>query len=297
VRDEKLVELTVRPAAGGTCPNQKWAPTRTGLRSTGAIRRQASNTIEQRRAEATRLVGGDRHASERLEAAPRAYILATAATDLARQAALCDPIPRAGAVRVAVSPSGDRPDVWWVEIVARDRPGLLARATGALAERGIDVVGAISAVWGDGCALSSFLVQAEREPPAAGLVDSLTQALGRGLTSRPAPGVTLSFDDHASPWHTICTVQARDQRGLLHALTTAFAAAGADVHAARIVTAGDAVADVFELTDTKGQKLSIAVEERVRLLLTAGVTERRRRFRSQPVARASMEAGPVGSIV
>ena len=259
------------------------------------VGRQASNTIEQRRAEATRLVGADGDAVERLGLAPRAYILATAAKDLARQVPLCDPIPRSGDVRVAVTPSGDRPDLWWVEIVARDRPGLLARETGALAERGINVVGAISAVWGDGCALSSFLVHAEREPFVAGLVESLTQAFGLGLASRPAPGVTLTFDDHASPWHTICTVRARDQPGLLHALTTAFAAAGADVHAARVVTAGDAVADVFELTDTKGQKLGVAIEERVRLLLAAGVTERRRRFRSHPVARASVEAGPVGS--
>ncbi len=259
------------------------------------VGRQATNTLEQRRAEATRLVGQHRDAVERLEVAPRAYVLATSAADLARQAALCDPIPPAGDVRVAVTPSGDRPDVWWIDVVARDRPGLLARETGALAERGIDVIGAISAVWGDRCALSSFLVHAEREPLTDGLVTALQRALRQPLDSVPAVGVSLAFDDDASPWHTVCTVTARDQRGLLHALTTAFAAAGADVHSARIVTAGEAVADVFELTDTKGQKLSGAAQERVRSLLAAGVTERRRRFRRHAVARERMDVRPLGS--
>jgi len=259
------------------------------------VGRQASNTLEQRRAAASRLVGQDRDALERLEVAPRSYILATAATDLARQVALCDPIPSQGDVRVAVTPSIDRADVWWVDIVARDRPGLLARETGALTDLGLDIIGAVSAVWGDGCALASFLVRARLEPLVPALVTALTEGLGRPLDSEPAAGVTLEFDDDASPWHTICTVKARDQRGLLHALTTAFAAAGADVHAARVVTVDDTVADLFELTDTKGHKLTPATEERVRALLTAGVTERRRRFRTQAVPRASMEVGPLGS--
>ena len=142
--------------------------------------------------------------------------------------------------------------------MARDRPGLLARQTAALADRGVDVIGAISAVWGDGCSLSSFLVQADREPVAAGL-DRVADPRPRAARCHRSPtsGVTLAFDDDGSPWHTICTVRARDQRGLLHAVTTAFAAAGVNVHAARIRTAGDTVVDVFELTDGKGQKLSV----------------------------------------
>src|SRR4051812_32361704 len=258
------------------------------------VGRQASNTIEQRRAEATRLVGSDAHAIERLGVAPRAYILATPAPDLARQVALCDPIPAAGAVRVGVTAS-DRADVWWVDIVARDRPGLLARETGALAKLGIDVIGAISAVWGDGCALSSFLVHSGREPLTDSLAPVLTDALGHPLESAPAPHVTLAFDDDASPRHTICPVTAGAQRGLLPALTPGFPAAGPDVLSPRIVTAGDAVADVFALTDGKGHKLTPAMEERVRDLLSAGVTQRRRHFRSHPVARERMEVRPLGS--
>jgi [protein-PII] uridylyltransferase len=261
------------------------------------VGRQASNTLEQRRAEAARLIGpdGSRDALERLAVAPRAYVLATAAADLARQVALCDPIPRPPDVRVGVTRSPDGPDVWWVEIVARDRPGLLARQTAALTERGVDVIGAITAVWGDGCSLSSFLIQAEREPVAAGLIESLGSALEAPLSSAPTSAVTLAFDDDGSPWHSICTVRARDQRGLLHAVTTAFAAAGVDVHAARVRTAGDTVVDVFELTDGKGQKLSVVTQERVRTLLSAGVAERRRHFRSHAGPRDSVEVRPLGS--
>jgi Kef-type K+ transport system membrane component KefB len=261
------------------------------------VGREASNTVEQRRAEATRLVGAAVDARERLDAAPRAYLLATAPADLARQVALCDPMPRQDSVRAAVSArQGDRA-VWWIELVARDRTGLLARETGVLTASGLDVVGAISATWGDGCALASFLVHAERIPPADWLEAALESALKRPLEARPMPGVTLEFDDAGSPWHTICTARARDQRGLLHALTTAFAVAGADVHAARIRTVDDTVVDVFELTDTKGAKLGPAAQQKVRELLAGGVSERRRRFgrgyRTSPAANGHTAIDPL----
>jgi Kef-type K+ transport system membrane component KefB len=242
------------------------------------VGREASNTIEQRRAQAARLVGADTDARERLEVAPRAYLLATAPADLARQVALCDPLPKHDTVRTAVTPLAGETAVWWIDVVARDRPGLLARQTGVLASRAVDVVGAISATWGDGCALSSFLVHAPYAPAPLRLTAEFEAALKQPLEARTMDGVTLEFDDAGSPWHTICTARARDQRGLLHAVTTAFAVAGANVHAARVRTAGDAVVDVFELTDTKGAKLAAATEERVRELLAHGVTERRRGF-------------------
>jgi Kef-type K+ transport system membrane component KefB len=240
------------------------------------VGREATNTVEQRRAEAMRLVGTDRDARERLQAAPRAYLLATAPAALARQAALCDPLPRHDAVRTAITPGPSDPAVWWVDVVARDRPGLLARQTGVLASAGVDVIGAISATWGDGCALSSFLLHAERPPSELHLAGEFEASLGRPLAARPVDGVILDFDDASSPWHTICTARARDQRGLLHAVTTALAVAGANVHAARVRTAGDAVVDVFELTDMRGAKLGQAAQDKARELLAGGVAERRR---------------------
>jgi Kef-type K+ transport system membrane component KefB len=255
------------------------------------VGREATNTVEQRRAEATRLVGTDVDARERLEVAPRAYLLATAPADLARQVALCDPMPRHDSVRTAVTPRQAERAVWWIDVVARDRPGLLARQTGVLAARGVDVVGAILATWGDGCTLTSFLVHTEREPEAPRLALEFEAAIKGPLEARPMPGVTLDFDDDGSPWHTICTARARDQRGLLHALTTAFAVAGADVHAARIRTADDAVVDVFELTDAKGAKLGRAAQDRVREILAGGVSEGRRRSRRKQGAEPVLGKG------
>ena len=75
----------------------------------------------------------------------------------------------------------------------------------------------------------------------------------------------------------MATVRGKDQPGLLHALTAAFAAAGADVHAARVHTVHGDVVDVFELTDVRGLKLGRDACEEVEQMLAAGVVERPRR--------------------
>ena len=63
--------------------------------------RDARNVLERARAEAQRLAP-DAAARERLDAAPRAWLLAHPPSELARQAALADPPPRTGRYRVAV---------------------------------------------------------------------------------------------------------------------------------------------------------------------------------------------------
>ena len=88
--------------------------------------------------------------------------------------------------------------------------------------------------------------------------------------------MSLAFDDEGSPWHTLCTAEGPDRRGLLHALTTAFATAGASVHAARVATVEGRVTDVFELTDAHGRKLDQSAKERVRRALAQGASPRRR---------------------
>jgi Kef-type K+ transport system membrane component KefB/predicted amino acid-binding ACT domain protein len=247
------------------------------------VGRVTSDTVEQRRREVARLVT-DQDGLERVEHAPRRYLLATAPADLARQVVLCDPVPRHAAVRAHVTA---RPDGWTVDVVARDRPGLLAWETGVLADHGLDVVSAIAATWGDGCALASFVVRGTSEPDRERLQDDLALALRRPITSPPVLGVTLEFDDSGSPWHTLATVRGKDRPGLLHALTAAFAAAGADVHAARAHTTGGEVVDVFELTDVRGSKLSPDAYQQVEWMLARGVVERPRRPLQRPGLTAS----------
>ena len=48
--------------------------------------------------------------------------------------------------------------------------------------------------------------------------------------------VVLIFDDHGSPWHTRCVVEAADEPGLLHTLTVAFASAGQSTCTRRSIT-------------------------------------------------------------
>ncbi len=218
----------------------------------------------------------DRDGSERIDHAPRAYLLAVSPTDIARQVAQCDPLPHANTVRVAVSARVG--GGWSVDVVGRDRPGLLARETGVLAEHRLDVVAAIAATWGDGCALASFDVKGSVAPDAERLQADLVAALDRPITSTPVADVVLDFDDSGSPWHTLATARAVDRPGLLHALTTAFAAAGANVHAARVHTDGGRVIDVFEMTDVRGPKLRPDSYARVQALLAEGVVERKRRL-------------------
>jgi [protein-PII] uridylyltransferase len=231
--------------------------------------RDAANAIEQRRAAAGRLTT-DPAVQDRIRAAPRAYVLATPPADLARQSALCEPPPRPDEVRVSVLAAGDHR--WRVEVVARDRVGLLAADTDVLTEAGLDIVEATVATWGDRCALASFLASSETEPAAETLEERLRLALKRPRSTVPLPDATVTFDGQASPWHTLCRVEAPDSPGLLYGVTAAFAAAGASVHSAKITTVDGMADDHFALTDANGHKLAPSAEEEIRRTVAAGRT-------------------------
>ncbi|MGH9278715.1 MAG: cation:proton antiporter [Acidimicrobiales bacterium] len=250
--------------------------------------RDATNVVEQRRAAASRLAS-DRAVKERVLAAPRAYMLGTAPDDVARHAALCEPPPGPDEVRVHAQP-GRREGTWRVDIVARDRVGLLAAETFALSQAEADVIDATIATWGDRCALASFLV-ASPPPDPARIEEELRARLKRPPSAVPVTDATVDFDAEASPWHTVARVEAPDRPGLLHAITSAFSVAGASVHSAKVATVGDRATDVFELTDRDGHKLMPAVEEAVRRHLAAGVTPGRRRLAPWSGRRGGRMAG------
>lgn len=233
--------------------------------------RDAANVVEQRRSAAARLTD-DAAVQARVRVAPRAYVLSTAPPDLAGQAALCEPPPGRDEVRVAVQVAGIAR--WRVDVVASDRVGLLAAVADALAQSDLDVTDATVATWDDGCALASFEVSstAPAEPVDIELQAAVRAALARPRPTVPRPDATVTFDRAASPWHTLCRVDAPDTRGLLHSVTAAFAAAGASVHSARISTVDGVVADLFALSDTSGRKLSPGVEDAIRRFLAAGRT-------------------------
>jgi Kef-type K+ transport system membrane component KefB len=236
----------------------------------------ARNLVERRRAEAIRLAGGDQAVAERIARAPRTYLLAQDAVDVARQAALLEPLPPPGRARVAVAQlEGNE---WRVEVGSRDRPGLLASVSGVLSDSGLSVQDAVVATWGDGGALESFrVVPTKRAPPEAdALTAAIVEAFDRPLEAPPTPGAEVVFDDDASPWYTLCEVRCVDCPGLLHSITVGFASAGVDVHSARVGTVAGQAVDRFDVTDRNGRKLGEPAKRAVIEAITGGVRTGRR---------------------
>ena len=256
---------------------------------------ETRNLVERRRAEAMRLAGDDARVVDRIERAPRAYLLSQEATDIARQARFVEPVPARGEASVTVLPVAPGPNVengaapgdrWRVEIAARDRQGLLATVAGVIADAGFDILDGAVATWADGAALDTLLVQRAVVSPAdlgkllppdpVKLESAIVAAFDAPLESPPLPDAELRFDDHASPWYTICEVRSPDRRGLLHNLTTAMASVGANVHSVRLVTTGGVAVDRFEITDRNERKLDEEAKGAVVRAVRDGVTPKRR---------------------
>ena len=222
----------------------------------------------------------------RLAHAPRALLLSESASDLVGQARLIEPLGRPGAVRAAVTPDG-RPDRWRLDVTTRDRGGMLARVSAAIAAQGFDIESASVATWPDGAVLDSFIVASATRPTAKELAEAIEHALVGPLPARPVVEVDVEFDDDALPWCTACRVTGRDSRGLLSVMAAVFSEAHVQVHAARIATVDGSIDDLFSLTDRRGRKLDQATRARVVALLAAGSGRSRRLRRvTHPVDRS-----------
>jgi Kef-type K+ transport system membrane component KefB len=235
--------------------------------------RDARNLVERRRAQARALVAG-RDARERIDAAPREYVLSQQPADIARHAAVLDPLPRQGHARVAVSPAAAGGG-WLVDVGLRDTAGLLARVTGALHDLGLDVQQAVVATWGDGAALESFVVSGAGPLEAGVLTREIETALGTRLAAYAVPDAVLEVDQSGSPWHTLCSVATPDRRGALHDIAAAFACSDVEVHSAAVSSDGRIATARFALSDRAGGKLGDASVERVRTTLREGARARR----------------------
>ncbi len=116
----------------------------------------------------------------------------------------------------------------------RDRAGVLARLTRALAGADLNVVAATLVTWPDGGVLDSFVVASSERPNPRDLAGRMERAVrGRQPTAAPID-VEVTFDDNAAPWHTVCVTHGPDRPGLLAAIASAFDEAKVDVHAARV---------------------------------------------------------------
>lgn len=239
---------------------------------------EARNVVGRRKAEVIRLVSPNSDLIERIERAPRAYVLRQDSPAIARQVRLLEPLPAASEARVLVTPHGDGSGQW-VDVAARDRPGLLAAVTGVLAEHGVDVSEALIATWPDGAALESFLVPAQHPSiDTNGVVRQIETHFDLPIAANPLPEAVVAFDDQSSPWHTVCEITAPDRQALLRDLAAALALAGADVQAARVTTNGETAVGKFEMTNRLGAKLTEADKSRIQTLIATGGSPHPRRL-------------------
>ncbi len=235
---------------------------------------EANNLAGARRIAAERLLDSPA-AIDRLRYASNTYLLSHEADELARQALLVEPLPRNGAVRVAIAPLPE-PDRWKVDVACRDVNGLLARLTDVLTEHGLDITTASIATWADGAVLDSFVVVARNRPSAKQLSLAFEASLRKRLSPVAMSTLNIEFDNAALPWHTLAVATGPDRPGALLAVSAAFATAGVILHTARVSTSDQQVNDRFAVGDRVGRKLDAATMNAIRVALAEGRTLRRR---------------------
>ncbi len=157
-------------------------------------------------------------------------------------------------------------------------PGLFSKIAGVMASKGLRILDAQILTRSDGIVVDSFQV---RDPDHSGKppverLDSIARTIVRILkgedsvehllarSHRLTSGRTLpahrqptevQVDNETSDHFTIVDVFAEDRQGLLYVITHAMFTLGLSIHAARISTRLDQVADVFYVTDTDGLKI------------------------------------------
>jgi Kef-type K+ transport system membrane component KefB len=194
---------------------------------------------------------------DRIDHAPRSFVLDRSPEELTSQCALVDPLPLKRSVRVTVQPlDGHRSRV---DVVARDRDRLLTSMARGIAANGLDVIAATVATWGDGGVLDSFVVDdAGKRPEPSAIRESIEMELKQKKSPSAAVEGLVLVDQGVSPWHTICRFEATDRRGLLADITAFFAQQRFIVHAATLRTHDGLAIDEFILSTADGHKLSVS---------------------------------------
>jgi [protein-PII] uridylyltransferase len=245
----------------------------------GLTDRAAEDLLRRRRAEVERVLrdrdGG--RAAARLAAAPRRYLLAQPADAVARHLVMAEPTPGRRELRLAVTP--EEPGAWRIDVVTRDRPGLLAGLAGALSAAGVDVTRAQASTWPDDLVVDVFHVAGpspQAEPGFAGRVGRMLHAAvagdpqpGRLLADRAAQAqarsgpVVVRVDADAAPWHSSVRVEAPDRLGLLYEILLELARHHVDVQVARVGSEAGRAVDLFLVTDAAGRPLERAAADRL----------------------------------
>ncbi len=173
----------------------------------------------------------------------------------------------------------DRRHYWSLLLVARDRPGLLARVFGVLALHDLEVLAAQIFTLKDGTAVDVLEVRpavgrgydeqdwdAVHKDMGLALGDRLALSYRLASKLRPIGQVSLQssgqpeaevvLDNDCSDFYTVIEIYAENRRGLLYDITKTLSDFGVDIFRAKIGTRADQVVDVFYVLDRWGQKLT-----------------------------------------
>ena len=167
---------------------------------------------------------------------------------------------------------------WSILVMAKDRPGLLARIFGVLALHNLNVLAAKIFTWDDGTAVDAIEVSSaitesydgqDWEAMENELHLAIKQRLGleyrlsrkleplrnrpQGVQQRLAAKVTI--DNQASELYSVIEVFSKDRVGILYDITKTLSDFGISVYRARIGSKADQVVDVFYVLDYDGKKI------------------------------------------
>jgi [protein-PII] uridylyltransferase len=181
-----------------------------------------------------------------------------------------------------------------VTVGAPDRLGLIGLVAGVLSMHRLEVRAAITQTLGERAVEVWTVTPQVGDPPAvdrlredirraiAGQLDVAARVARRDEAARAvdAPNrlpARVDLVDDASSWATVLEVRAQDAPGLLHRVGMAIARTGTDIAAARVVTLGSEVIDVFFLVDRRGDPLAQDLAEAVADAVAEALAEPERR--------------------
>jgi [protein-PII] uridylyltransferase len=245
---------------------------------------------------------------EYMDTMPERYLLSNTPKEIVAHADVAMRARRS-AVTAAIVPSrhpdvaelcvvvGDKPPEPGLCVITKDRPGLLAAITAAIAANGFEVHAAQihSRILPDGGvqAVDVFFIRNHLaggegvEEALPKLEKDLKRVLGGEVTprelarrrsssrwsERPSPTVNTEvvIDNRASTRYTVIEVLTKDRPGVLFALAEALHQLGVSIAVAKINTEGTKVVDVFYVTTEDGSKLDQALSEETRKGLLAAI--------------------------
>jgi hypothetical protein len=257
-----------------------------------------SRRLSRIMAEIRSKIGDDRFALERLDDAPRRYLVAEPPELIARDLALLsdtqssstgEQVPYSTQSYGESESGSGRLLRIMAETVEQSGPVTISRMTVAsrrelplwiptvaITTLGGDIRTAVSARWDDGATVhvicAAFECLGSDLPNETDLKAGIREAATRRPSVTPEPGVEIEFDNESSPWFTLAVFRAKDRTGLLANLCQAIALAGSEIHSATVETTKDGYAvDSFELT-CSGSKLDKEAASFIRKALNSGAS-------------------------